>query len=270
MNKFLNLAAGFIALAVGSLAAPLSETTAVLAQPRTDAPIIGYLKAGTEPAPVLDSNPPPSGWLAVEVPGDVTGFVQDKNFTKQLEVKDGVSILAEPKADAAVLEVMHKGEKTVITGIHGRWYAVKLVKKTGYVYLGTLPSQPNPAPMPETSTTPAMASQTGVPAPAAEAPASQPVVAGTAVPIGQDAASLPRFFQGTFQTTKRAFTPRRPYDWALNDSNGTRFAYLDVTGLLLTEQIDKYVGHEVVVFGGASAVPGTKDIVIKIESLQLR
>ena len=82
--------------------------------------------------------------------------------------------------------------------------------------------------------------------------------------------TLPRFFQGKFVSTRSAFKPRRPYNWALNDDAGVRYAYLDVSKLLLTEQIEKYIDHVVVVYGAGKSVPGTKDIVIEVESLQLK
>jgi hypothetical protein len=56
----------------------------------------------------------------------------------------------------------------------------------------------------------------------------------------------------------------------LNDDAGVRYAYLDVTKLLLTDQIEKYVDHVVVVFGKPKAMPGARDIVIEVESLQLK
>jgi hypothetical protein len=82
--------------------------------------------------------------------------------------------------------------------------------------------------------------------------------------------TLPRQFQGKFVSTRNPFRPRRPFDWALNDDAGERYAYLDVSKLLLTEQLDKYVDHHVLVYGAAKAVPGGKDIVIEVESLQLQ
>ena len=57
-----------------------------------------------------------------------------------------------------------------------------------------------------------------------------------------------------------------PYDYALNDDAGKRYAYLDISKLLLTEQIEKYIDHTVVVFGAAKNVPGGKDIVIMVET----
>jgi hypothetical protein len=82
--------------------------------------------------------------------------------------------------------------------------------------------------------------------------------------------AVPRIFQGRFVSTRSAFRPRRPYDWALADESGSRFAYLDVSRLLQTEPIENYVGRTVAVLGAARALPGTKDFVIVVESLQLR
>jgi hypothetical protein len=82
--------------------------------------------------------------------------------------------------------------------------------------------------------------------------------------------TLPRLFQGKFVSTRHPFRPRRPFDWALNDDAGERYAYLDMSKLLLTDQLDKYVDHHVVVYGAAKSVPDHKDIVIEVESLQLK
>ena len=195
-------------------------------------------------------------------PEQSEGYVQKKDLTKSLDVKEGTPILMSPKEDASVIEVATKGEKTTITGIHGHWTQVRLDHPViGYVFLGAPTSAAVASAGPSTPMQP-ISPTLETSTPASTAP-------GTAA-ADQSPSSLPRFFQGTFVSTRHAFTPRRPFDWALNDANGTRFAYLDVNGLLLTEQIDKYVGHDVVVFGGASAVNGTKDIVIHIESLQLR
>lgn len=264
MKRNLSLLALALAAALPLVAAPLSETTAVLTKPEAGSPILTYLKAGTEPAvPSDNAAMAPAGWLAVLVPGPIEGYVQQKDLSKGLEVKEGVSILMAPKVDAQVLEVATKGEKTTITGIHGRWTQVRLEHPvTGYAYLGAS-ALPIPNPTPATADMPM---QPLTPAAVSTPPSTVPGMAAA----DQSASALPRFFQGKFISTRHAFMPRRPFDWALADASGTRFAYLDVNGLLLTEQIDKYVGHDVVVFGGASAVAGTKDIVIHIESLQLR
>lgn len=82
--------------------------------------------------------------------------------------------------------------------------------------------------------------------------------------------SLPRLLAGKFVSTRSPFKPRRAYDWALNDDAGKRYAFLDISKLLLTEQIESYVDHQVVVFGSAKPIPDTKDFVIEVESLQLK
>jgi hypothetical protein len=64
--------------------------------------------------------------------------------------------------------------------------------------------------------------------------------------------------------------PRRPYDYALNDDAGKRYAYLDLSRLLLGEEIEKYLDHGVVVFGAAKSTAEGRDIVIEVETLQLR
>lgn len=83
-------------------------------------------------------------------------------------------------------------------------------------------------------------------------------------------ASLPRSFQGKFVSTRRPLAPRHPYDWALNDDSGKRYALLDVSKLLQTEQIEKYTDRMVVVYGSAKPSPNGRDILIQVESLQLK
>ncbi|HVU34771.1 MAG TPA: hypothetical protein VHE61_15165 [Opitutaceae bacterium] len=255
-----------VALAFG---APLTETTAVHTKPDSASPAVTYLKAGTEapPASAAMANTP-AGWMAVELPGPFQGYVMDRDLTKGLDVKPGTPILLQPKADAPVLAVAERGDKTSITGLHGKWTQISLQKSlVGYIRVaGSAES------LPPIATTPAAA---GEPAPAQPAPAPQTYGAmgpGQAVPIanqGGNLSTLPRQFTGKFVSTRSLFHPRRPYDWALNDNAGRRFAYLDMSKLLLTDQLDKYIGHFVVVFGAAKPTADHQDIVIQVESLQL-
>jgi hypothetical protein len=83
-------------------------------------------------------------------------------------------------------------------------------------------------------------------------------------------AALPRQFQGKFVSTRRPLAPKRPYDYQLNDDSGTRVGYIDVSKLLQTEQIDKYVGRTVVLYGTAKNDEVAKGVVIRAESLQLK
>lgn len=238
-------------------ATPLTQTTAVQTKPDPGAPVITVLKAGSEPTPaaVADGSVPP-GWLAVSVQGPFEGYVLNRDLTKNLEVKAGGPIRLAPSLDSGVLAVAAKGDSSEITGLHGKWTQIKLKKDLiGYIHVGGEEAGPGRlAPVAEPAPASMVALATGPGKPAAE---------GSDVPE-------PRSIEGRFVSTRSLLSPRRPYDWQLNDPTGTRSAYLDLTKLLLTDQIEKYVDHEVVVYGSVKAVPGGNDIVMQVESLQLK
>lgn len=256
-----------------AIAVPLMATSAVHLKPDASSPTVTFLKAGTEPVPAHQQlATTPAGWLAVELAGPFEGYVPNKDILKSLDIRTGASIFLAPKADSAAFTTFEAGDKAEITGLRGKWTQVRVSKKlVGYIQLGAV----NVA-----STPPAAASAQKKSPPPPMAPAPVPATAYGVTTAGKPApvvslsdntsAALPRLFQGKFVSTKSAFKPRRPYDWALNDDAGTRYAYLDITKLLLTDQIENYVDHTVVAYGAAKPVPGTKDIVIEVESLQLK
>jgi hypothetical protein len=257
-----------------AIAAPLTETTAVHTKPDANAPTITFLKAGTEPAAATNAVAnTPAGWLAIEVPGPFEGYVENKDLTKSLDVRPGANIRLKPQADGAVLTVAEKGDKTTITGLHGKWTQVSLEKTlTGYIHLGgsagyvpaiaTTPATAAPAPNTAMSPAPVSPNAYGVGGPGQAAPM---------VNLGDGgAAALPRQYLGKFVSTRRPLMPRRPYDWALNDDAGKRYAYLDVSKLLQTEQIEKYIDHQISVYGVMKTTNEGKDLVIQVESLQLK
>ncbi len=276
-TKLLSLAA-LIVSAATALAAPLTETTAVHTKPDRSSPAVTFLKAGTEPAAVADAvATTPAGWLAVELSGPFEAYVLNKDLTKGLDPKVGANIYLAPKADAGVLTVAIKDDKCTLTGLHGKWTQIKLERKlTGYIHVGGAPGY-----VPAIATTPATPAQAPT-APAGTPMSAAPVApgvygvatAGHAAPMVNlgdgGAATLPRQFAGKFVSTRSPFKPRRPYDWALTDDAGKRYAYLDISKLLLTDQIENYVNHTVVVFGAAKNAPESKEIVIAVETLQLK
>jgi hypothetical protein len=242
-----------LALAASLGATPLAVTTAVHTQPDATSPAIAFLKAGTEPT-VSTGASAPAGWLAVDVPGPFEGYVENKDLTKGLDVKPGVSIRLAPRADAGVLLVSGQDEKVTITGLRGKWTQLSVEKKlVGYIPVGS----PAPAPLP-----------------AASAPAAPPASSAAAI-AGQPRADaggamLPRQFAGKFVSTRRPLAPRRPHDYALVSETGARYAYLDVARLLPTEQMEKYLDREVVLFGAPKPAADGKDIVVVVETMQLR
>lgn len=278
-TEFLRFAFPLLALSAAGMlpGTPVQQTTAVHTKPDRAAPAISYLNAGTEPIPAATevAAATPAGWMAVELPGPFEGYVENKDLDKSLNVKPGTPIRLAPKSDAGVLAVAEKNDKTSITGLRGRWNQISLEKKLiGYIQVGSATGSAPPAATTAAPTPAAAPAQ--APAPMAPAPVT-PGVYGVASP-GQaapavsiaDANSLPRQFAGRFVSTRRPFTPRRPYDYALNDDAGKRVAYLDVSKLLQTEQIESYVDRGVVVYGAARAIPNSRDILIVVETLRLR
>ena len=248
-------------------AAPLTETTAVHSNPDLASPTLTYLKAGTDPvATTAALSTTPAGWMAIELPGPFEGYVNNSDISKSLDVRPGAPIYLEPKPGAAVLTVAEKGDKTEVDGLLPKWTQIHFDKKVvGYIRIV-------PAPLPSIATTPAGAAGSGLPGPAPVAESTgQAGKPAPMVDLGDGGSSaLPRLFQGKLVSTRRPFAPRRPYDYQLNDDAGVRFAYLDVSKLLQTEQIEKYAGQTVVVTGTAKNVPDSGGIVIQIESLELK
>jgi hypothetical protein len=246
--------------------APLSVTTAVQTAPDAAAPAIGYLKAGTEP---VSAGPAPEGWMAVALPGPFSGYVKMGDFTKQLDVVPGSSIYLKPDASSPVLTKAAKGDKLEITGLHGKWTQIALNQPVmGYIHAGPMgaaaiasadPTAPGPSPdAPISAATPT--------APAAPAPAT---TGREAAPENAASASIVRIIEGKFVAAHKLFA-KRPYQWELADSTGTRLAYLDVSKLLLTEQLDRYIDRQVSVTGAVEPVPKSEDVVVRVENLQLK
>jgi hypothetical protein len=255
------------ALALGShaalSAAPLVETTPVYAGPDIATTPVTSLPAGAEINVALGINAP-SGWTAVTLAGPHEVYAANKNVTKSLDVRIGAPYLTEAKDDAPVLALAAKDDNAEITDYRGKFTKFRLTKPVvGYIKT------------PATVTSPIVslpdAAPEAAPAPAGHTAGQQVGGVGRAAPVGDGASSaLPRLYQGKLASTQSPLRPRRPYDFQLTDEAGARYAYVDVSKLLATEQITKYTDRTVVVYGTAKAVPGTKDMVVIAESLQLR
>jgi hypothetical protein len=266
----LALALGMAALPFTLGAAPVTQETPVRSRPDPQAPVLTVLQPGAQLPPSAAGVNTPSGWMAVQLAGPHEVYVDNKDVTKALDVKPGADLRIEPTPGAAILTQAAANDPVEITGLRGRWTQLRLNRPiTGYAQVAATPA-PAPAPAIARPATPAPV-QTSAPAPAT---ASAPAGPGRAVPMVQHQdgglSALPRLFEGRFVTTRRALRPRRPYEYALQDHTGERIAYVDISRLLLTDQIENYIDRHVTAYGTAKAVPDTKDIVITLESLQLR
>ncbi len=273
--KFAVAVASVLALAAAGFGASVASTTAVHTQPNESSPTISFLNAGATLTPGTSSKPLPAGWVAVDLPGPHEAYVQNKDLAKSLDVVAGASIYLAPKLDGGVLAIAQPGDKTTITGLHGKWTQISLEKTlVGYVNVNAGPAaSTSSASKNTTNPSPAPSTPRDVTATMPEPVAPPNVEPGHAAPttsLAGSSASLPRQFQGVFVSTRSLLKPRRPYDWALNDDAGKRFAYLDVSKLLQTEMIEKYTGLRVVVYGPVQPAGDGRDIVIVVQSLQLR
>jgi len=251
-------------LAAPLAAAPLMETTAIHPQPDAATPAIGYLKAGTEPTAAAQTTAP-EGWMAVEIPGPHEAYVSNSDFTKSLDIRAGAAIRLNPKADAPILTTMQEGDKTEITGLRSGWTQVKLFRTVvGYIKVGGIASASAPASPP---------SPVAAPAPLV-APTAPAMAAGqiSPAPVSGPVGGLSHNFQGMLVATKRLLLlgPRPDYGYQLNDSDGRRIAFLDVAKVLPTDKMETYLDRLVEVSGVLKQTYDGKNLVIEVESLQLK
>ncbi len=261
-------------LAATLLAAPLlgeiaTRATPVHVKPDSGSTVLHLVKAGeTLPTPTASAGLP-TGWTAVSLAGPHDVFVENRYIGKDLDVKPGAPLHIGAKSTSAVLTQATLDDKIQITGLRGRWTQLSLDQPvTGYVFGDTMPTS-----VPSTArlivSTPVQDMQ------AIGSSSSKPAsnvgkVVDRTAEERESLAALPRLFEGVLASTRSPLRPRRPYDFALETERGTRFAYLDLTRILLTTSVEKYLNGSVVVYGVARPVPDTKDIVITVESMQLR
>ena len=242
---------GWCASLVG---ATLSAPTSVQVQPDPASAVIVVLKAGTEQPVASDKvGPPPAGWTAVDVPGPFVAFVKNKDLSKALDVIPGANVYLTPRDGTPVLTTFAAGDKAEITGLHGGWTQIRL-EKTLVGYIQMSPAAPA-APIAEAPAAPA-----ATPAPAAPAAAAAPA----------EAYIPSRLYEGTLASTKSLLGGKKPYAWQLSDADGNLIAYVDLSHLLLTDQIENYSGHPVVVLGSLKPIEGSKDLVVDAEGLRLK
>lgn len=255
-------------------ACSLSAETALRATPIHVRPDSGSVVIRlVKPGEILPENVmvggTPTGWKAVSLPGPHEVFVRNSDISKNLDVKPGAPLRLGAKSDAAVLTHATADDDMEITGLRGRWTQLTLNQPvTGYVFDTATPAPDRPAPA--VTRTPVQ----DVSVVASNTVTSTAPTAGKAVDRTpaerQSLADLPRVFEGVLASTRSPLRPRRPYDFALQAEDGTRFAYLDLTKILLTTPVENFLNLQVVVYGVARPIPDTKDIVISVESAQLR
>ncbi len=242
---------GLLLVATASLSAePLTRDASVYARPEPSATVLKVLPAGTDPVPaVAPAEAAPMGWMAVEVAGPRELFVGNNDVGKNLDVKPGAFFYLRPDRRAPVVATMQPGDKAELANLAGDFTSFIVEKPiVGYIKLSggiaTVPGAP---------TRPAV------------------VVAGPAAAGEIGRAAMPRFYEGRFAATQNFVAYKHPYNFQLIDSTGNRFAYLDISRLLLTDKVDLFLDRVVVIYGTARTLnqEGTKRV-IEVESLHLK
>ncbi|HLP07251.1 MAG TPA: hypothetical protein VK178_03735 [Opitutaceae bacterium] len=243
---------GLFLVATAALRAEtLTRDATVYARPEPSATVLKVLPAGTEAVPAANpSEPAPAGWMAVEAPGSYTLFADNKDVGKNLDVKAGAFFYLRADRRAPVVATMQAGDKAEFVDISGSDFTSFRVEKTlvGYIKLPSAISH-----VPAAPTRP------------------QIVVSGPAATGEIGRAGMPRFYEGRFAATQNFLAYKHPYNFQLVDSTGNRFAYLDVSRLLLTDKIDVFLDRVVIIYGTVRTLnqEGTKRV-IEVESLHLK
>ena len=266
-----------LALAATLRAVTLDAPLPAYASPDPRAPILGTARTGT----LVTAGTAPSGWAAISLEGPHTVYVTHKDTLKNFEVRPGAAYLAQPRPDAPVVGLAGDQDAAEFADIAGRYNKFSLKKPiTAYVRLAPADA----APVAPVAGTPPAAEP--APAPVAAAPAAPALMedltgslnndipAASPTPPGQSAQRgeprLARTFFGVVASTRSALRPRRPYDFQLSDASGARIAYLDISRLLLTEQIEAFIDRPVALFGTAEPLGSGREIVIRVETLKLQ
>lgn len=260
----------FFLVGLAPLAAEIAtRATPVHVRPDSGSEVVMLIKTGETLPESITLGTTPTGWVAVTLPGPHEVFVRNSDITKNLDVKPGAPMRLGAKTDAAVLTHATANDDMEITGLRGRWTQLTLNQAvTGYIFDADAATAATAAPLVEQAPVQDMA-----PVATSTVTSTKPQ-AGKAVDRTaaerQSLAELPRLFEGILASTRSPLRPRRPYDFALQAEDGTRFAYLDLAQILLSTPVENYLNLQVVVYGVARPIPDTKDIVIAVESMQLR
>jgi hypothetical protein len=257
--RSLGVVGAFAFIAARLAAETVAADTAVFIQPDAKAPIIARLKAGENIKPVGEA---PTGWKRVEVAGPFVAYVNNHDFTKGLDVREGASIHAAPNKNSPVMTTAAAGDKTELVGLaNSDWAQIKLEKPLqGFIATGatanTASTTPESKPMFDVATQP-------------PAPTAPVMTVGRPAPVSANNAELPRVFAGKLVLAKRLLNLNPPYDYQLVDSSGRRFAYVDTKRLLLTDKLEAYIDRNLSVTGTMRNTVDGKDLVIAAESLKL-
>lgn len=264
-------------------------------QPDVNAPVVA--KAGLEDprlgtaSAVFDEAKAALGWQVADFEIQTTGFVADGLIGKDLLPVENALVRAAPRETAPVLGTVVPGEPMEVLD-NGPFWEVRLTVARPVYFLPpdppALPPVTAAAPAEAASATTAPMEESRAPAPASPVITEDPVVdrppppatgvaAAPTTPAPEEAAStaaglaIGQSFEGVFERTSGfmgLFRP--PYPFAIENVNGRRIAYVDVSEIVLPGSLKNYLGERVIVYGPRRQHKDSDEWVILARNMRIK
>ena len=247
-------------------------------EPDVKAPVVA--KAGLEDprlgsaSAVFDEAKAALGWQVADFEIQTTGFVADDRIGKDLVPVENALVRAAPRETAPVLGTVVPGEPMEVLD-NGPFWEVRLTVARPVYFL---PPDP-PALPPVTAAAPAPASPVITEDPVVDRtpPPATGVAAAPTTPAPEEAAStaaglaIGQSFEGVFERTSGfmgLFRP--PYPFAIENVNGRRIAYVDVSEIVLPGSLKSYLGERVIVYGPRRQHKDSDEWVILARNMRIK
>jgi hypothetical protein len=255
----------------------------VVATVSADSPL---LDGGTA---VLDEARAALGWQFTDYSGMTTGYVPDAKIGKDLLPVENAIIYSRPEADSPVLTVFRKDMPLEIVDT-GLWWELRLEASFPVYFVSTAPpelpavtgiatveAQPAvtespalPPASPSITTDPVVDTPAGTPA---TAPAFTPSDRSTPPAVGplRDPAFAGQSYEGIFKRSSKRFGLFRPKaDYFLENAQGRRVAWVDLSKIVIPGSISNYLDEAVIIHGPRDKVDSSRDWIIHARNMRLK
>ncbi|WOO41653.1 hypothetical protein [Rubellicoccus peritrichatus] len=230
-------------------------------------------------------------WMTVDYTGNYVGYVEPANINKDLTVRKGSPILLQPKRDSRTLTIVDDTVSPQIIELGDDWVTVYYNGNAPAYFqwpsntaaaepeIVTVTSAPVVASTETVTEAPLVITDTPPPASTVAAP-PPPVLEEIAVTQQPQVLPMPppaitskqiiRTWEGKIVEIKGISGWFNEYDYALEDPQGKRIAYVDFNGVLLFKPMDAYLDVPVVIDGTAEKIVNTTPILIKARFIRFK
>jgi hypothetical protein len=194
----------------------------------------------------------------------VTAWIEASQLGADGQITPGAALRDSGDAAAAVVGSYKSGDAFAIQRIQGDWVQIRVYAP------GTQPPAPvavapvvaAPAPVAPIQEAPVAVAPTAPSASVVTSPSAPVLLPDDFVPV--------RTFSGTLERTRGFIWTTPPSKFELIDKDGYRVAFLNLSTLMKTVDIERAVGRPVQVSGTVVAIRRGKDVLMTVESLVLR